>query len=524
MKKRLFAILLCMAMCLPLMCFGVSAADEGTVKEVTTASEFVDAYLELGNSGNGVILLKNDIDLTSAVLMNSGASTLVAGSATNNKIIIRGSGTDTKTKLTVSASMMFNGANGRTIEFDNINLHSSGSNAASQIAFNGNKVVFNNNCTFSSAVNSTDRYMGYVFMGSQGGGSASAHNVTLKSGKFELVALNESGNITSSANITIQGSAYVNQFTPGNRNGGKNIGTANVNVWDSALLGKLYLTYNADRDGSIYVNYGSNAVGQTLVYLTSQWNANTINGDIVLQVDNINNNSNNKKILAGAGTVNGDTVLILNNGLTTAKFAEINGIDSVISAPSGVYAFAQKNADGSFAHQLKVQVKTSAGYDKVVVRDSEGEVVSYSTEKTVSGANDVYSLALDETLDSSYTISCEKSSETYVRGYQKGNDGQSVRFVAGIDTLSCNGVGFEISANDKAWGLNPTDITGTVYTSILADGEQVTADSLASEYLFCAEIGGIPVGTGSVEFTVKAFKLVNGERVYSSVEIVTVEF
>ncbi len=523
MRKKTLAILLCMAMCLPLMCFGVSAAGEENVKEVTTAEEFVQAYLELGNSGDGVILLKNDITVEkNDVQETDGATKLVAGSAENNKIVIRGSGTDTKTKLTVSTSLMFNTASGRTIEFDNIHMHSTAVNDSSQIAFNGNKVVFNNNCEFSSAVDSTDCYMGYVYLGSQGSGTASAHNATFNSGRFSLVALNGRGDVTSSASVTVQGSTYIDALTVGNKNGGKNIGTANVNVWGGALVGKLYITYATDRDGSVYVNYGSDAAGQSLIYLTGSWNSKTVTGDVVIQVDNINNNNNNKKILTGNGTVSGDTVLILNNGLDTSKFAEIGGIGSVISVPSGVYAFAEKNDDDSFAHRLKVQVKTASGYDKVVVRNGDGDVVSYSTEGTVSGNNTYYYLDLEDTLDSEYTVSLEKTTDAQFRGVQKGNDGKSVRFIGSIDTLDCEGVGLEIVC-----GSNKGDTsTQTVYTSVIADGKTVTAGELGSEYLFTAVVKfeNTDVSGTECEFTVKAFKVVEGEKIYGTATTFKIEF
>lgn len=508
------------------LCVFADGTTSETTVEVTSAAEFVEAYVSLGNSGSGVILLKNDIELTKSELVDTnGASTLVAGSAKNNKIVIRGDQADTKIKLSVGYSMMFNNASGRTIEFDNLNVHSTGKESASQIAFNGNKVVFNSNCSFTSEVAQTDRYMGYVFLGSQGGGTASAHNTTINGGRFDLVAVNERGNVTADQNITLQqtasaGGTYVNALTPGNRNGGKNIGTANINVWGKTIVGNLYLTYNADREGSIYVNYGSSVSNQSIIYLTSAWNNNTVSGDVVIQVDAIA--AGNKKILSGKGTVTGDTVLILNNGNTTDSYATVEGIKTKISAPTGVYAFAEKNSDGSFAHRLRVQVKNTLGCDKVVVRNGDGDVVSYSTAGTVSGNNTNYYLDLDETLDGEYTVSLEKTTDAQFRGVQMGQDGKSVRFIGAIDTLECEGVGLEIVCGSN----KGDDASTTVYTYVNAEGETVNASDLASEYLFTAVVSfeKTDVSGTAQTFTVRAFKVVDGEKVYSTAKTFDIEF
>lgn len=331
--------------------------------------------------------------------------------------------------------------------------------------------------------------------------------------------------------VNIKNTEYINEL--GIAGTGSNTGNVTFNV----IGGRVSYLHTANTGGSgtytgnvtvnlesgkiDYLNVGGNGantsvVGNTYININGGTPARvlagkTVDGDVIYTVNNFDSNT----YFTGANVTSGhNRVLLLNNGKTLSA----TNIDYNISSAEGVYSNAVLNENGEFANKITVK-SNDPSCDKAIIYDVNNDVVDYTTEKNADG-----SFTLDVTQTGTYTVECEKSSEVQIRGYQKGKDGTSVRFVAGIDTLDCNGVGFEISANGKKWGDKDTDITGTVYKSILADDEIVTADSLASEYLFCAKINGIPVGTDEVEFTVKAFKLVNGERVYSSIKTVTVEF
>ena len=462
---------------------------EGSTRQVSTASEFVEAYNSMVSTG-GAIELTDDITISSTTSLNSGTS--------SGKTIVIYGGT-AKHTLTIGATVLFQ-KNIGTIELNNLNLTGAGT-----IAFNGNKFI---------ARSVTSTHSGKISLTHHSATTTNA-DVTAEfiDSRFESgnIFLSIAGQVNGNVNIVVSGTSYIANLYCGNDYGtATSIGNVAIDVKDAANISNLSLANNSARIGNVFVNIDTTQKVNNL-YLTRWGSGIGINGDVIVKVDK----TSAMTINSGDCGVNGDKVLLLNNGSSIT-----NGIDkmsTVIDSPTDAYASAVLDDDSSFAGKITVK-NNSSDYDKAIVYDSEERVADYSTKNTDAG----FELDIAET--GTFTTDFEKSSDAQVRGGQKSNDGTAVRFIGGIDTLNCNGVGFEITANDKTWGLNPTDITGTVYTSILADGEQVTADSLASEYLFCAEIGGIPVGTESVEFTVKAFKLVNGKRVYSSEETVTVKF
>lgn len=91
------------------------------------------------------------------------------------------------------------------------------------------------------------------------------------------------------------------------------------------------------------------------------------------------------------------------------------------------------------------------------------------------------------------TVGAQLSTDT-IRDEQ-GKESQSVRFVAGVNSLDYKQIGFTVTeVNHKAyWDINGT----TVYESILANGEngieRVNASDYGCTYLFALTITGIPV-------------------------------
>ena len=100
-----------------------------------------------------------------------------------------------------------------------------------------------------------------------------------------------------------------------------------------------------------------------------------------------------------------------------------------------------------------------------------------------------------------------------------------VRFVAGLDTIYAEAVGYEITAEYTEGGKSYTkshDISSNlVFEKIDAAGADVTAESQGSQYLAAMEICGIPVDI-SVTITAKPYVLRNGAKVYG--EAYTVKF
>lgn len=101
----------------------------------------------------------------------------------------------------------------------------------------------------------------------------------------------------------------------------------------------------------------------------------------------------------------------------------------------------------------------------------------------------------------------------------------STRFLATVPTVEgLSKVGFEITpkVGDQT-GTTKTVDADTVYASVVASGETVSATSLGNRYLYAVDIEGIPTSAAAVEFTVKPFVTdSNGTTVYGTTYTVTV--
>ena len=142
----------------------------------------------------------------------------------------------------------------------------------------------------------------------------------------------------------------------------------------------------------------------------------------------------------------------------------------------------------------------------------------------------------DETAE--YTITVGKTQEdiltykgTQLR-YNEGTDNYDIRFVSvikdNVDISSIEKVGFAFTKNSNT---APNDIltsqrieSTTVYDSISAVGNEVTAESLGGKYISGGIITGVP-NTEDAKNTVLyvyAYYVINGEYVYTPVQTVTV--
>ena len=105
---------------------------------------------------------------------------------------------------------------------------------------------------------------------------------------------------------------------------------------------------------------------------------------------------------------------------------------------------------------------------------------------------------------------------------------QSVRFLATLNSLQGTEVGFEVNAVYKdtdgtvrareAWNVTST----AVYTHIKAKSpsgtvSDVTAEELGGTYLAALAVNGVP-NYEQVDFYVKAYVVVDGEKLYSGDE------
>ncbi len=133
-----------------------------------------------------------------------------------------------------------------------------------------------------------------------------------------------------------------------------------------------------------------------------------------------------------------------------------------------------------------------SGCNKIKVFDGVNLVKSYD----VTGTNYSFSIA-DLGAYTNITVSAENSGLAYCRAVQNGDDGSSVRFIATVDDLSAVAMGFSVDVTCGSTTKRFTAETSTVYSSVLADSDTYTAQSLGGNYIFVFVITDLPEGTAS---------------------------
>ena len=117
------------------------------------------------------------------------------------------------------------------------------------------------------------------------------------------------------------------------------------------------------------------------------------------------------------------------------------------------------------------------------------------------------------------------------KGAQKRHNADSktydIRFIATIDTLEANAVGFVFSKSETKptkEKVPPSQVksTTTVYHSVTAAGSAVTAESLGGKYIIACTVTGIPENDIDTPLYVRAFSTVGTETKYTSAVTVTV--
>lgn len=107
--------------------------------------------------------------------------------------------------------------------------------------------------------------------------------------------------------------------------------------------------------------------------------------------------------------------------------------------------------------------------------------------------------------------------------YQTNELGDAVRFVATVDTLYTNEVGFEVVAVSNIDGTKTySDSTNVVFSSIEADGETVSAETIGGRYVSVLAIKDLRVA--EYTFTVKPFAVIGGERIYGAESVYEYSF
>ena len=170
---------------------------------------------------------------------------------------------------------------------------------------------------------------------------------------------------------------------------------------------------------------------------------------------------------------------------------------------------------------------SSGGYSITGIPPGTGYIVTAVKDAYSTGiATGVSVTANTTTQDVNITVSCLV---TYRGAQMRTNaDGTyDIRFLATIDTLDADAVGFVFSKSEQ----NPTKenvpssqvkSTTTVYNSVTAAGSTVTAASLGGTYIIACTVTGIPASQADIPLYVRAFVTKGTETTYTAVRTVTI--
>lgn len=193
----------------------------------------------------------------------------------------------------------------------------------------------------------------------------------------------------------------------------------------------------------------------------------------------------------------------------------ISGADVSLMVGECEY-YTETAADGSFTIE-----GVPAGWGYTVYAYKSGYMedgicdVRVAPDTTTSGVN----ISL---------VSEEKGCLVTYRGAQKRYNSDSgtydIRFIATINTLNADKVGFVLSKSDMVPSIGyGVDIETTyVYTSITAMGSTVTAESLGGTYIIAVTVTGIPASDIDTTLYVRAYSVVDSVIKYTPVVTVTV--
>ena len=158
---------------------------------------------------------------------------------------------------------------------------------------------------------------------------------------------------------------------------------------------------------------------------------------------------------------------------------------------------------------------------------AEDEVVVWTYSN--NNAKNVIAVApFEVTCDVTFTAKKVKISDNTLVGMQYTevtDNKQNVRFISTIHSLKGSAVGFEITAKymengalaEQSWDKSCT----YVYTSIKATSpsgtvSDITANELGGTYLFALSVDQVPTNIGQIDFYVRSYVVVNGEKIYNS--------
>ncbi len=226
------------------------------------------------------------------------------------------------------------------------------------------------------------------------------------------------------------------------------------------------------------------------------------------------------------GTVKGDAttkaeVAYMNADTVTATLTDClsrdqAGLDTIANAASGVAT--QVGALNYTKDNFKTNYPT---FDKWVVTDDS---------ITPVGSAASYAVVLPEGMDAVVDLCPIPTTDIYYQKKANDNGTVDIRFVAVVNDLRYANVGFNIQATRNDGTNAPetsaviTKSTTTVYQSVTALGEAVTAASLNGNYIFVIEIQNVDAATYAHNFDISAFvTMQDGTVVTAATQTATVD-
>ncbi len=90
-----------------------------------------------------------------------------------------------------------------------------------------------------------------------------------------------------------------------------------------------------------------------------------------------------------------------------------------------------------------------------------------------------------------------------------------IRFVSLMDHINCEKIGYKLEVTYGGKTVEKQIQCNYVYTSILADGQPVSAETLGAKYIFALHLNGVPASGGNVSYRVTPYIVMDGEIRYA---------
>lgn len=162
------------------------------------------------------------------------------------------------------------------------------------------------------------------------------------------------------------------------------------------------------------------------------------------------------------------------------------------------------------------------------VEAPEGKQIVWYLKGTNTVVQPPYTVLTDAVI-CARAVDTEDAALVAVQKTDPADNAVALRFIGSVNSLKGEKVGFELTAVYTADGAERTlswDRSATmVYTSILAEENgsvrSVTAAELGGVYLYALVLENVPVNAGDIVFTVRPYRVIDGEKDYGVEKTVT---